>query len=450
MSTGFGVRTTNTKNGSSLERLFPQLPIRIGRNSQNDFVLDLPFISEFHAVIDQHENQVFLQDLGSTNGIFLPSGERLKANERVPLSQIGFKFAILHMLFTVRSTAAEQPGAAPEPGAIAPPAAVPPLPHAAAQLHQTPGGPLQHTPAPNQGPSPAELQGAYDHYRKAWSQLMGQIHSSLGGLPAEQQIAHLQGLSRPMPALLQEPDFQRLAASLGAPIPNTNHQTSRVEAAALRGVTELASQLIPTQPPPETLDELNLFLAKLKELLGVFLRGFIPLRDGRNKFLEEINLRQSAELQSAQRLVLQAETPEQLASALLNWRAPLDNGCASVERSLSELMLHQVGMINGVMQGVKTLLGELSPQTVERLLDAPSSSKARGIAVGPFRFKSLWQLYEERYGDLASEEKQVFSIIFGEAFSAAYTQYLPKRAPHLATQAFRAAPPQDLFRNKPE
>ena len=42
--------------------------IRIGRNSDNDIVLESPYASKYHAVLQRNKLALTLKDCGSTNG----------------------------------------------------------------------------------------------------------------------------------------------------------------------------------------------------------------------------------------------------------------------------------------------------------------------------------------------------------------------------------------------
>ena len=78
-------------------------------------------------------------------------------------------------------------------------------------------------------------------------------------------------------------------------------------------------------------------------------------------------------------------------------------------------MSHQVALLNGVMEGVKTLLDQLSPKAIEDDFDR------RGKKTGSIREPSRpWKFYEERHDDYSGEDKQTFLIIFGPQFSKAY------------------------------
>ena len=81
-----------------------------------------------------------------------------------------------------------------------------------------------------------------------------------------------------------------------------------------------------------------------------------------------------------------------------------------------EVMAHEVKLLNGVMEGVKTLLGRLSPRTLEEELER--KGKRGGLFSN--KYEELWKLYESRHGDYAGEDKQTFEAIFGPQFARAY------------------------------
>lgn len=68
--TAYGIRLS-VEGGHS--RLFTQLPIRIGRDEKNDFVLSDESVSAEHAVIeyDPHLKAICIRDLDSLNGVYV-------------------------------------------------------------------------------------------------------------------------------------------------------------------------------------------------------------------------------------------------------------------------------------------------------------------------------------------------------------------------------------------
>ena len=75
-----------------------------------------------------------------------------------------------------------------------------------------------------------------------------------------------------------------------------------------------------------------------------------------------------------------------------------------------------VRILNGVMEGVKQLLGTLSPQAIEQRYEK------RGKRGGLFsnKYEGLWQEYQTAHSDYQGEDKETFLIIFGPQFSRAY------------------------------
>jgi hypothetical protein len=65
------------------EQWFHQFPIRIGRNSLNDLVIDDGFVSQWHGIIRGEDHRITFMDLGSTNGSSL-AGNRLPKDVAVP------------------------------------------------------------------------------------------------------------------------------------------------------------------------------------------------------------------------------------------------------------------------------------------------------------------------------------------------------------------------------
>lgn len=59
-----------------------QSPFIIGRSSEADFTIDNAELSRKHCKIYVHQHRVFIEDLGSKNGISV-DGKKIKANERV-------------------------------------------------------------------------------------------------------------------------------------------------------------------------------------------------------------------------------------------------------------------------------------------------------------------------------------------------------------------------------
>lgn len=404
MTLGYGVRVRNTQDGSLIERTFARLPIRIGRNALNDLRLEYPFVSEFHAVIESNGQQVLLRDLGSTNGTLLRATGRVPPNQMVDLAAHNYEFAIVSLVFQIYSVKLDEPAASR-----------PMAPAAAA-------------------PGSAALQDAYQAYRASFGSLLQLVNSHVFEQPIPARSAVVQRLAAALPALVHEPDFRRLAASVGAQLPDSGQAAAMQEAIALRGLLEIARELTAGKVAPETPDQLSIFVSKLKNALAVFTRAFIPLRDGYRQFAASVALRHDA--QGPPSAAEQARSPHELAARLLDCSRPEDEESAAIESSFADLMIHQVAMLNGVMSGVKSLLNELSPAALEIAVNDPRVRKPESPGIGPYRYRALWRLYEQRHGDLVAEDRHVFALLFGPQFAEAYARF------HGDTAKSRSLPPR--------
>jgi type VI secretion system protein ImpI len=196
-----------------------------------------------------------------------------------------------------------------------------------------------------------------------------------------------------------------------------------LEALALQGLHELAGSLVPGHEL-QTSGDLARFITKLHDAIEVFCRCFIPLREGYAQFVSSLDLQRAANMRSFNRspaylAVEGARDSEGLARGLLDWTERSLDGPKAIEGIYADLMIHQVALLDGVMQGVRALLDELSPMNIER-------EGAAGRFALSNRYKELWQSYCEKFEDLA-EEKQAFSRIFGHEFTEAYRQYRQRR-----------------------
>jgi type VI secretion system protein ImpI len=195
-----------------------------------------------------------------------------------------------------------------------------------------------------------------------------------------------------------------------------------LETLAFQGLRELAASLVPGRNL-DTAGDLARFITKLHDAIEVFCRSFVPLREGHSQFVSSLDLQRAAMQRSMYRsrayvAVETARTPEAVAEALLDWREKSLDAPKAIEGIFADLMIHQVALLDGVMQGVRALLDELAPENIERAVEG----QRFGIGLGGGRSKALWEAYCERYEEL-SEEKQAFAHIFGPEFTEAYREY---------------------------
>lgn len=413
MATGLKLKITNTANNTTVERTFAKFPVRIGRNTLNDLNIVDRFVSQFHAVVELHERTLKLRDLGSSNGTKIGDG-RAPAHQPVELGPHSNTFGIGPLvlegkIIEVDEVAERPPQSLGEAGLPNDDEAVledsfvtninemvafdnPALAAARAQFDAG-GGP----------PPPVEKKGFTGTL----------LLDDADQLKAKQAAEALKRIEA----------FKQAGVGPGGTISlspsDPKEKERRLEALALAGVREIARALLPGAPPIEEPEDLVRFLSKVRDTIEVFLRCFIPLRDGYRQFASQLHIQRSNDSVEA------AKDERELAASLLDWRKGTQGGDAykSVEGTFADLMIHQLALLHAIMRGVKSLLDELSPKTIDTALEELAKQGKANFSWGPWRFKELWRVFATKHSDIDDGDKRMFSALFGPDFAESYKQY---------------------------
>ena len=449
---------------------FPHVPIRIGRNPLNDFSVQDGLISGFHARIEDDHGRICIRDLGSTNGVYLPSAPgkspvRIEPNVSVDLgpSKLWF-FLAWHIRVQLEVVDQQAPlrGAHANGAVLGNPSMI-----ALPGLRSGAPGPRGASEPPGRavaqaGKSSANLAGAGSPQPRGASEAPRQISIPVGTPAGKSPLIPISASSPPghghsvdalpsaapqrpsaMPGQAPTPGAlpflpSAMAGGMGAgdaaPArpPNADHapatQAFRIdlETLALQGLRELALSLVPGRQL-DTTGDVARFITKLHDSLDVFCRSFIPLRQGHEQFISSLDLQHSARQRVINRspsamALEEAQTPEAVAIALLDPHERTFDAPEAVEGILADLMLHQVALLDGVMEGVRSLLDELSPENIE-------AAAEQGGTAGLFgsKHRVRWLEFCQRFERL-SEGQQAFSYVFGQNFAEVYRQYWHRKA----------------------
>jgi pSer/pThr/pTyr-binding forkhead associated (FHA) protein len=461
MSTGFIVRVVvfANKEGRALGRAaedaptkeyrFPRLPVSLGRSPDNDICIAHHFVSSAHARIEEIGGRVCVRDLGSRNGVQVLHGEtsvRIPANAPYVIGSNNFDFYLGSQVWVHVEGGRPAVSAAPRPmRPDPPPVQRSPLPPSDSiqigdglpVLPQVGRPPRDLPPLPDAGPGmgfgggdPGGLSlpavprrsGGDGGGGGGWDSPPPSAPPRAGGgwdnpgmsLPPQPQP---RGFEAVRPGQGPSPDRGRQARG---PEMSTGGFSMNPEALALQGLREMLSSLTPGRAL-ESSGDIARVITRLHNTIEVLCRSFLSLRDVHAKFVAGMHLQRSALYEPARVALDTARDPAAVAGHLLDFREGAADGPQALEAALKELSLHQVALLDGLMQGIRALLDELSPEAIASEVDQKRSGPRLGRAE-----RALWEEYQARYERFASEG-EAFSRIFGEEFASAYRNYRRNR-----------------------
>jgi predicted component of type VI protein secretion system len=426
MPTEYIVRVTVTPSpegdsappGRSVTReyRFSKLPISIGRLSDNDVEIPSQFVSGNHARIEEVGGRLCIRDLGSRNGVVVLDGAealRIPARTPYPISSSGVDLQLGNETRMYIGSG---------------------RPPSAARAWSPP------TPQPSVMPTPLELSGVGDglpalpEVGRPLRELPPLAPPS-GGFELEPGALSLPALPQRNPGWEPQlnpsepsPPARGFEAVQPAPRPLASPQSRSpgpefktgsfdlsLEVLALQGLRELVASLTPGQTL-DTQGDVGRLIKRLHDTLEVVCRGFVMLRDGGAQVASSLQLQRSAHERGRSALDA-ARDPAALASQLLDFRERAPDAAEALEAGLRELGIHQAAMLEGIVEGMRGLLEELSPESIEREVQGKRGASRLGRPE-----RAFWDEYRARHERLSTEREGV-SRVFREAFSAAYRAY---------------------------
>jgi FHA domain-containing protein len=114
-------------------------------------------------------------------------------------------------------------------------------------------------------------------------------------------------------------------------------------------------------------------------------------------------------------------------AALVHLLAPQAPGFMPPLRAMKDayedLLAHQVGFLAGMRAALEEVLVRFTPEELQKRLADPSVLDA---VLPSSRKAKLWDLFVERYRDVAGEAREDFNAAFGKAFLRAYDAQVKK------------------------
>jgi len=403
-------------------------PVNIGRSAENHVQIDNHFVSGNHARVEEIGRRVCVTDLGSRNGVHVEQGgERLRIAAQTPyeVSPNGFEF-YLGSDIRVSVELEQAPGRhlLPSPPEVAPARrprfslSEPELSGLGDGLPALPdlGRPIRDLP-----PLDVPRAGFADEGGLSLPALPGRSagrEPDRPQPPARQQ-APVRNFEPVKPAYGRRPDPAEQGHSLEL---KTGSFDLSLELLALQGLREIVASLTPGRTL-DTRGDVARLVSRLHNTLEVVCRTFLALRDGHAKFLSGLHMQHSAQYDPARVALDTARDPAGVASHLLDFREEAPEPGQALEAILKELGVHQVALLDGLMQGIRALLEELSPESI-----AEEVENKRGMPRLGGGERALWKEYCARYQRFA-DDGEAFARVFGAEFTSAYRAYRRSHAP---------------------
>jgi len=401
------IRVENRDTGMVSEHEFASSPVRLGRNPLNDLALPYSFVSGWHAVIRFDEDSARFFDLGSTNGT-TQDGRRIGAGESAEFDgPIALRIGDLDIVLSRDQSANGM--AIPSATAVA---AVPAERKPKGRWMQSSGtdelraGAIdtddragRATPRPNQTAhvplgqvhaTLAALRPMFDEARDARLRYERELHARIGSLPA-----HLRD---------QTETFIRREFGDEGP----------QRAGGAGPVAAFSEHVVPELSPPTTNEEAERFLKRIRDVLEACAKGIVELQNGQEQFGNEMGVRAVKEFTPLHT----AASANNVLEYLLDWRHGGPHRVQELVGVFADVMIHQVALINGMVEGCRALLARLDPEEIERLTPGGWGDKSR----------TKWQTYLARYRELA-DDKALVEPLFGPEFARAYAEVGGEQSP---------------------
>ncbi|MBC8074375.1 MAG: hypothetical protein IAG13_39005 [Deltaproteobacteria bacterium] len=255
----------------------------------------------------------------------------------------------------------------------------------------------------------ARLRGHYDGYRQAWGGLLAGIHQTLATMDGGTRQFALSILQRELPGVAGEPEFTDMLAQAGVAttaVPRANAGAGGADEVGL--VAKLSDALRPGEDPPRSPQEAGRFLQCVEDVMRASAKAFVELQKGQEQFGNEMGVRTIKEFTPLHA----AGTADNVLKYLLDWQAGGPHRTQELVGVYADLMIHQVALINGVMEGARGLLARLDPGQIERAV----------TAAWPTRGAALWRHYMQRHRELMESERSITEAVFGPEFARAYAE----------------------------
>lgn len=401
--------------GAGSRKVFHAIGGTIGRLPDNDWVFPDPYVSGRHALIRYLNGKYFIEDT-STNGVFVNTPDNRVS--RTESHQLHDGDVVYIDAYQIRVTIAKDPEAAERDDPFA-------------QLHaRAKGGtrqippPRPHVPEEDRTASMVRRPAAHaeeDHPT-------GTVWFGSGDMSS----------SGPKPAL---PGARAKAEPPPRPAP-----VAPARAAPRRAPAPAAVRPVPSSPPPRAAHAPAADTAQLKALLdaagiegldpsseaartlGAMLRaavgGMMEVLRARERMKDELRVRGTTfKVANNNPLKFSANVDDAFHNLFVKRNPAYLDPATAFEDAFNDVRDHQAAFLAAMRLAFESMLSQLDPQ---RLQDDFDRQIKKGSILGVPAKLRYWDLYRDKYSDLAKDASGAFRTLFGDAFAKAYEEQLER------------------------
>ncbi|HEY5809060.1 MAG TPA: type VI secretion system-associated FHA domain protein TagH [Povalibacter sp.] len=406
--------------GAGRRKVFNAIGGTIGRLPDNDWVFPDPYVSGRHALIRYLNGRFFVEDT-STNGVFINAPDSR-------LSRTGAQ-ALKHG--DVLYIDAYQIGVSIErdPEADAD-AASDPLAALQGQVDKGRGAKAENRPAaraPRSAPAAEEDRTASMMSRAAANDDEGDSHDNNTQWFGLSEMSELQAREAPHevppPSPRAKAPVQRLKPERPAVrVPSPRGSASRAqvpdddEAHQLRALLAAAGV--------EGVEPTDEVARTCGEILRVVVSGLMEVLRSREHMKEELRMRSTTFKPSNNNpLKFSANADDAFHNLLVRQNAAYLEPTQAFAEALHDVRDHQAAVQAAIRLAFETMLAQFDPNRLQEEFDR---HMRKGSILGVPAKLRYWDLYREKYGDMAKDADASFRTLFGNEFAKAYEEHIER------------------------
>ena len=399
--------------GAGNRKVFNAIGGTIGRLPDNDWVFPDPYVSGRHALIRYVSGKYFIEDT-STNGVFVNTPDNRIS--RTESHQLYDGDVVFIDAYQIKVSIAKDPEAAERDDPFA-------------QLQARGKGgtkqiPPPRPPAANEEDRTAAMAkrpargGGNEHSEgTVWFGLSDMSSGPKPALPGARAKAEA---PRPAPAAAERGPRRPAAPAAAAavrPVPGPQPRAANSpDTAQLKALLDAAGieGLDPSSEAAQTLG------AMLRAAVG----GMMEVLRARERMKDELRVRGTTfKVANNNPLKFSANVDDAFHNLFVKRNPAYLDPAAAFEDAFRDVRDHQAAFLSAMRLAFDSMLAQLDPNHLQD--DFDRQIKKGSILGVPAKLR-YWDLYRDKYSDLAKDAQGAFRNLFGDAFAKAYEEQLER------------------------